>query len=101
LANEHVARYPDRPDLVPFKVTLQDLIARRDANRAAASMTSDAGNSLAQEANNDGQSDDDEEDEDEDEEDAADDAAATAVALTFMAAHLFEDTKEAERSQQK
>ncbi len=66
LANEHVARYPDRPDLVPFKVTLQDLIARRDANRAAASMTSDAGNSLAQEANNDGQSDDDEEDEDED-----------------------------------
>ncbi len=40
LMNEHVAKYSDRPDLVPFNVTFKDLVERRDADRVTAAAES-------------------------------------------------------------
>jgi hypothetical protein len=83
LANEHVARYPDRPADVEFSVTLEQLVARRDADRAAAA----AAGGTVDESTDQPEDDDDEE---ETEEDAAEAAVAEAFGLTFLGLHLFQ-----------
>jgi hypothetical protein len=83
--NEHVARFADRPADHPLEVTLEMVLARRDADRAAGV---EAPPAQTDEVN---KNSDDSEDE---EEAAAEMEAGTAVMLAFLAALELETASE-------